>query len=222
MRGAQTSRSRQEGFTLVEMLVVVLIAGIIAAAILGVYLSVFRTTADQSARMQNQDSARTAVYSMSRLIRSACSSESNLTSLSDSLVIASAQELVFFADIDGDNEAERVRLYLDANSLRMQSAEPDIEDSPPSYPAGYDSDGIVIMDGVRNGAGAIFTYYGCDETSTSLYTIANPNSETLRRSVVAVDITLKVNERPEIAKGDVDLTTRVQIRQRYDGGLNGS
>lgn len=215
-------REQQGGFTLVELMVTMLIAGIVAAAVLGLYMGVLHTTFDQSARMQNQDTARTAMYEMSRFIRGACSSDSNLTSVSDSLLLANAQEFIFFVDIDQDDSAEKVRYYLADNTLRMQTAEPNTSTHPPTYPSGYSTDSIVVLKGVRNGAHAIFTYYGCNETTAALYQIATPNTEALRRAVVAIGIQLTVNEKPELARGSVDVSTRVLIRQRYDGGLSGS
>ncbi len=212
----------QRGFTLVELLVVMLVAGLVAAGILGLYISLVRSTADKTAHMQDQDSARTAVYSMSRYIRAACSSDSNMTSVSDSLLVAGAQEFVFYVDLDSDGTAERVRYYLSDTTLRMQTAEPDTSVLPATYPEEYGTDSIVIMSGIRNGADPVFTYYGCDEDTTALYGIPSPDTEALRRAVVAVGIRLAVNEKPEITHGAVELTTRVQIRQRYDGGLSGS
>jgi prepilin-type N-terminal cleavage/methylation domain-containing protein len=219
--GIRRRTSAQAGFTLVELLVVILIAGVVATAVCGLYLGILRTTFDQTTRIQNQDDARLAMYTMSRLIRAACSSDTNMTSLSDSLVIANPQELVFYVDVDGDDRAERVRYYLSGATLRMQTAEPE-DTNPVTYPTGYSTDGIVIMEGVRNGTKAIFTYFGCDKNTTALYTIPTPNTDALRRAVVAITIDLDVNEHPQLTKGVVQLATRVLIRQRYDGGLSGS
>lgn len=212
----------QAGFTLIELLVVILIAGVVAGAVCGLYLGILRTTFDQTTRIQNQDDARLAMYSMTRVIRAACSSDANQTSLSDALALTSPQELVFYTDLDGDDEAERVRYYLSGTSLRMQTAEPNTSANPPTYPSTYDTDGIVIMEGVRNGAKPVFTYFGCDEHATALYAISSPNTEALRRAVVAITVSLDVNEHPQLTKGVVELATRVLIRQRYDGGLSGS
>jgi len=213
---------REEGgFTLVELLVVILITGIVAAAILGLYLGVLHASADQSARMQNQDSARIAMYEMSRFIRGACSSDSNLTSVSDSLLLAEPQEFVFFVDVDQDDSAEKVRLYLADTTLRMQTAEPDTSANPPTYPDEYATDSIVILSGVVNAEEPVFTYYGYDDDTAALYEIPAPDSVTLRRAVVAIGLRLTVNERSETARGGVDVSTRVLIRQRYDGGLSG-
>lgn len=202
-------------------MVVVLIAGLVAGGVLALYSSAFRTTADQNTRMQSQDSARLAMYEMSRFIRAACSSESNLTSVSDSLVRADPQEFVFFVDLDSDGAAEKARYYLSGTTLRFQTAEPDTSVIPATYPDEYDTESVVILDGVRNGEEAVFTYYGYDEDTVSLYEISSPDTDLLRRHVVAIGIRLTVNEKPEIARGAVEVSTRVQIRQRYDGGLDG-
>lgn len=196
------------------------LVGVVAAAILGLYAGVFRSVFDQGTRMQNQDSARTATNQMSRYIRGACSSASNLTSRSDAFVVTLPQELVFFTDLDGDEKADMVRYYLSGTTLKMQTAAPDLSDSPPTYPA-YATDGVIIP-GVRNAGQALFRYYRYDEATLSLIEIPTPNTAELREQVVAVDIRLVVNEIPELARGSVELATRVQIRQRYDGGLGGS
>ena len=208
------------GFTLIELLVAMGLVGVIAAGILGLYAGVVRSTFDQTTRIQNQDSGRTATNQMSRYIRGACSSASNMTSQSDAFAVTLPQELVFFTDLDGDDKADKVHYYLSGTELMMQTAAPDLSQSPATYPA-YTTDGVVIP-GVRNASQAIFRYYRYDETTLSLVEIPAPNTPELRGQVVAVDIRLVVNETPELAKGAVELATRVQVRQRYDGGLDGS
>lgn len=216
----RTHTRGKEGFTLVELLVVMMVAGIVAAAILALYAAAFRTTADQTVRMQNQDSVRLAIYEMSRYIRAACSSDANLTSLSDSLLLAEPQELVLFVDLDQDGSAEKVRYYVTDGTLRMQTTPADRSDIPPTYPDEHETESLVILDGVQNGEDSIFTYFGCDEQTTSLYEIPAPHTDAARRAVVVVGIRLVVNERPEIARGAAEMSTRVQIRQRYNGGLD--
>ncbi len=203
-----------------ELIVVILIAGVVSGALLGLYAGLHRTTADQQVRVLNQDSARLALYEMTRYIRAACSSDSNVTSASDSIAVAGPQELVFFVDLDGDGNAERARYYLSNKTLRMQTAKPNTSVTPHTYPAGYSSDSIVILSGVVNGSSPVFTYYGYNDKTNELYPIANPNTEGLRRDIVTIGISLAVNEKPEIAKGPVQLSTQVLVRQRYDGGIN--
>jgi prepilin-type N-terminal cleavage/methylation domain-containing protein len=217
------------GFTLIELLVVMLTAGIIAGAMLGLYAGVMRSFADTGNRIVNQDDARTAVNQMSRYIRMASVSASNLTSVSDAIALASPQELVFYADINGQGQPEKVRYYLVGKTMKMASVAPDASTSPPSYPA-YTTDGVVVMNGIQNGATAIFTYYQMNPnyltnpipSNDNLVVMANPTDPSALAKILAVGVTLYVNEAPKVSKGNVRLDSLAQIRQRYNGGLSGS
>ena len=118
LRGAQ-------GVTLIELLVVCLTAGVLGGAMLGVYESLIRSAADTEHRIVNQDDARTAMNEIARYVRMAESSASNLTSTSDAVALAQPQELVFYADIDGNGLPEKVRYYLSGKTLRMATLAPD-------------------------------------------------------------------------------------------------
>jgi prepilin-type N-terminal cleavage/methylation domain-containing protein len=217
-----------QGFTLIELLVVMIAAGILATAMLGLYLGVVRSAADTGNRIINQDDARTAVNQIGRYIRMATSSAFNQTSISDAIALAQPQELVFYADIDGDSIPDKVRYYVSGLSLKMATVAPDMTTNPPSYPA-YTTDGVVMLNGMRNGAAAIFTYYETNPAYTSttdaahdnLTVMTNPTSESDLRKIVAVGITLYVNEAPQLSKGSVKLDSLIQLRQRYNGGLGG-
>jgi prepilin-type N-terminal cleavage/methylation domain-containing protein len=221
--------SDQRGFTLIEMLVVMLLLGVVVAAMLTFYLGIARSFADTSNRIVNQDDARTAMNQLTRYIRMACSSDSNLTSFSDAVAVASPQELVFYADLDGDGQADKVRFYLSGQTMRMATVAPDLSTSPPTYPA-YTLDGVVVMDGITNGTTPIFTYYQMNPayltnpiaSNDTLVVLSNPTTDSDRRKILAVGLTLYVNEAPELSKGSVKLESLAQIRQRYNGGLSGS
>jgi prepilin-type N-terminal cleavage/methylation domain-containing protein len=230
LRSALRNRLRgSQGFTLIELLVVMLIAGILAGAMLGLYYGVVRSFADTGNRMVNQDDARTAINQMGRYIRMATSSASNQTSISDAIAVASPQELVFFADINGNGQPDKVRYYLSGLTMKMATVAPNMTTNPPSYPT-YTTDGVVVMNGIQNGATAIFTYYQINPAYTSttdaahdnLTVITNPTTAADRLKIVAVGLTVYVNEAPKLSKGNVKLDGLVQIRQRYNGGLGGS
>ena len=217
------------GFTLIELLVVMIMAGILAGAMLGLYYGVVRSFADTGNRMVNQDDARTAINQMGRYIRMATSSASNQTSISDAIAVAQPQELVFYADLDGDGQPDKVRYYLSGLTMKMATVAPNMGTNPPSYPA-YTTDGVVVMNGIRNGATALFTYYQINPAYTSttdaahdnLTVITNPTSASDLLKIVAVGLTIYVNEVPNLSKGNVRLDSLIQIRQRYNGGLGGS
>jgi len=219
------------GFTMIELLVVMLLAGIIAGAMLGMYYGVVRSFADTGNRILNQDDARTAMNQMARYIRMASSSAANQTSVSDAINLASPQELVFYADINGNGQPDKVRYYLSGNTMMMASVAPIMTTNPPSYPTAYGSNAVVVMNGIRNGATAIFTYWQMNPLYDpnnpnpqydNLVVMTNPTSASDLSKILAVGLTVYVNEVPKLSKGNVRLDSLAQIRQRYNGGLGGS
>jgi prepilin-type N-terminal cleavage/methylation domain-containing protein len=208
----------QRGFTLIELLVVMLIATIVSVAVLGVLSSTTNVFNSQSVRLLNQDDARTAINQMARYIRMATSSASNMTSQSNAVATALPQDIEFYCDVDGDDVAERMRYYLDANELMSQTQEPEwIVATEPYWEYGaYDNQGLVIENRVRNGTAALFTYYRYDSGLLEAFT---PTTDAERQEIVTVGLLIKVGERPDLAAKDVVLATDVQIRQRYNWGL---
>jgi type II secretory pathway pseudopilin PulG len=219
-----------QGFSMVELLVVCLCMGILAAGILGLYYGVQRSFADTTNRVLNQDDARTAMNLAARYIRSAQSSDTNLTESSDAVAVASSQEIVFYADVDGDKHAEKVRYYLEGQNLMMATTEPDLSTAPPIYPVNPTANSIVVMNGIVNGTSPIFTYYQLDPDYFSnpvpgndqLVVMSTTSTAADRAKISAVSLTVYVNENPGLSKGSVYLESLVQIRQRYNGGISGS
>lgn len=192
-RSADAPGRMEDGFTLVELLVTMLVAGIMMAGILGLFVSATRTVATEHVRIQNQDDARLALNQITRYVRMASSSMSNTTTITDSIATANATDIVFFADLDGDGQTEKTRYYLSGTALRMQTAEPNMGQSPPTYPS-YQTDGIII-DGIRNGSTPIFRYYRYDLGTKSLVETTSPSTAAQMREIVAVDVTLIVDVR---------------------------
>ena len=77
---------------------------------------------------------------------------------------------------------------------------------------------MVIENRVRNDTEAMFIYYRYDG-DRSAGGISTRRRSATRRKIVSIGITIKVGERPDLAAKDVVLSTEVQIRQRYEGGL---
>jgi prepilin-type N-terminal cleavage/methylation domain-containing protein len=214
-------RRSQAGFTLIELMVVVVVASLLGIGILSLFDSVTKVFASENNRVLSQDGVRLAMQQMSRYIRSAASSASNTTTRSDAIALANPQELIIYEDVSGDGNTEKVRFYLAANGtdteLRLQVAPPDMTQSPPTYPA-YATTGTLCK-GVQNGTSAVFRYYIYNDTTKQLeLTTSTTGSENLEK-IVAVGITLTVNEAPRLSTSGSTLDTKVQLRQRDNGGL---
>lgn len=221
IRGILSRVRRDRGFTVVELMVVILLAGILSVAGLMFLGSTTKVFNSQGVRMLNQDDARTAVNQMTRYLRMATDSMDNQTTQSNAVATALGMDIEFFCDVDGDGEAEKVRYYLVDNELRSQTEEPEwVEDGDDSYweYGEYETDGIVIENRVRNEEDQpLFTYYHQGESGLEEFT---PSTDELRREIVSVGLFIRVGERPELAARDMFLSTEVQIRQRYSGGLD--
>jgi hypothetical protein len=239
----RTWRRREQGFSLLELVMVCSVTILMGGAILGIYEGLVRSWADTDHRIVNQDDGRLAINQVARYLRMAQSSESNLSSTSDAIALAADNQLVFYSDIDGDGLAERVRYYLDGTSLRMATLDPNTSTSPPTYASTYTGDGIIIMKGIQNYADTntnnwvpMFTFYKMNPAYATNPIAANdtlvPVSLTTSShqqvsasdlpNIIAVEIDLAVNETPGVPKASFVLDTTIQIRQRYNGGLSGS
>ncbi len=212
------------GMTLVELCVVILIAGILAGAMYGIYQGMVHVFYSQSVRIQNQDDARLAINQVTRYLRSATSSADNQTSQSNSVATALPYDIEFYCDIDGDAVAEKIRYYLSGTSLWMQTVTPQWLTSPEphwEYPA-YTTNGEVVQDAISNRGTEpdvpVFLFYRYNEATGGLDEFS-PTTAALRKQVVTVAVNLVVNGNPTLARSDVRLATRVEIRQRYQGGL---
>jgi prepilin-type N-terminal cleavage/methylation domain-containing protein len=223
LRVAARMRSRircQRGFTLVELLLVILISSVLLAVGLLFLRGTTTVFNSQQVRILNQDDARTAINQMTRYLRMATSSADNSTSLSNALATTLPADIEFFCDADGDGIAEKLRYYLEGSVLRSQTEDPVwVTGTNPYWQYGqYDTDGVVIENRVRNESGEpMFVYYRQGISGLEQFT---PLTDAGRREVVSVGILVRVGERPDLAARDVFLSTEVQIRQRFNGGLD--
>lgn len=109
----------RRGFTLIETLVAIFIFALAIGAISGLILTVYRTqnyTWQQSIAI---DEARQGIETMVKEIREARSGEDG----SYPIEKAEDKEFIFFADIDNDGKAERVRYFLGTVNSGSQTQE---------------------------------------------------------------------------------------------------
>lgn len=216
-------RGRQ-GFSLIELLVAAGAGTLLLGAVLAVYVTSLYAFANQRQRMVNNDVTRVAIDQLSRYIRAISYPESTQR-IADAIEVSQPNDFVFYTDLDGNGRNDKVEYYVTSTgnpgkeSLKMKSAAPNMGSTPPSYGA-YTTDGTVVLTAIRNSAGPIFRYYRFNTTSNQIEAFT-PTTANDRSTIVAVGIRVVVNEVPKIAKGDVELETVIQVRQRYNGGLSG-
>ena len=221
-RGLRTSPGRfagsHRGFSLVELLVVMAVASVLAAAVLATFITTIHTFSTQEIRIQNQDQARQAMDQLTRFIRMATSSALNTTTQSDAIAVAQPTEIVFYADVNGDDHPDKVRYYVSGTQLKMQSVAPlwSTTSLTWSYPA-YPNNGVVVV-GVKTGS-TLFTYYKYQ--SGALVQVAYGSTDpNVLKSITTVNVNLEITVLPQwTSPAPVQISSSVQIRQRYPWGL---
>ncbi|OGY31168.1 MAG: hypothetical protein A3C02_03980 [Candidatus Andersenbacteria bacterium RIFCSPHIGHO2_02_FULL_45_11] len=141
------------GFTLIEILVAISISSIILVALvrlMGISIPVYRSLFLQTLA---DDTARVQLKRIAHQLREARPSDTGAYPI----VEATAQKLIFYADIDGDIATERVRYELVGTDLVRGVIEPS------GNPIVYDVVGEVssiVARSIYNGSTPLFTYYG--------------------------------------------------------------
>ena len=108
--------NRQAGFSFVEIMIAVLISTIVLFAIYLVYASNLTTAAWGNKKVELQQNARVALDMMEREIRMAGYDPQNTGAAAIQSTPLNASDLIFTADVDGDNVTEKVQYTFNAAS----------------------------------------------------------------------------------------------------------
>lgn len=101
---------------------------------------------------------------------------------------ADDQEIVFYADIDQDNIAERVHYWLNGSNLMRGVTEP--SGDPVVYDTGNETTSLVI-ESIANGADPIFYYYNQDWPTDTTNNPLNLGERLLSTTLINVTIGIK-------------------------------
>lgn len=154
-----------KGFTLVEMLVVIMITGFVGVALNSMIVSFYRNNAYLLQETSAIDSAHRGLSTSFIDLREASYGDDG----SYPLLSVATSSITFFSDIDGDGSVEKIHLYLQDGTFYRGIT--DSTSTPPTYVAQREAT-TTIATYVRNSSSTpLFRYYddaGIELSSSTL------------------------------------------------------
>ncbi len=176
----------QKGFSLVEMLLVILLIFIIVALVSSLFITSGRTSRDVINIVRSEIDARLVLYRISKDIR-----ETN------DIITANTNEVIFKSNVDEDEYYERIRYYLVA------------EDSHFNLYRQVDSAEARLY--IKNIVDSeIFSYY----TDLGVPAEAMPVSEEELQKIKFIDISVSIDQSGVPSVRTMDLDTMITLRNR--------
>lgn len=187
------------GMTIVEMLVALSIFVIIMLVITDSLISFYRYNAHAMEQATAIDSARRGIYPTINNIREAAYSEEGAYPV----ISAGPNNFSFYGDIDGDNNVEKIRLFLDGDVFKKGVTEP--AGSPLTY-SGQPEKIFILSYNVRNADKGvnIFRYY--DSSGVEILNTSNVSN------ISFVKMNVVVNVNPAVGSNDFTLTASATLR----------
>ena len=171
----EQQRSGESGMTFAEMMVVLVLLGVILAAVWMVFGATNKMSDFSNASMTSQDENRAALDRISLDVREGqgLQDSGNLLHI---FTIINPREMTLFSQVDSDTTVERIHYYVSGNDLYRATSQQSATTSP-AYPGSWTSEVPLklVNDLSPAYAGAIFTYYGSAGTSPSITTVTAVN-----------------------------------------------
>jgi prepilin-type N-terminal cleavage/methylation domain-containing protein len=216
-------RRNDAGFTLAELLVSMLVLGILLTAVSGLFFANLKSTQTTSVRLKQTNQARTAMESISRILRTAVL-PSSLASCTNcgataAFIQGSASKVSFYANIDNGGNVvgpSQVVFDVDAAGTLTQTVQPP---DPGSAAVGYTwttctvgAPGClmrrtVLATGVQTSGQPVFTYYAFGSQTP----MSGDLTATQLANVDAVDIQVTTKLPGASGAGPVTFVQRVSL-----------
>ena len=189
--------ARDAGFSLSELLVTMFIVGLVLSATATLTIGLLRSNAENISRTDQVDSARVAVESMAKTLRtSVMQSQLGASgSTADAFIQGDDYSVAFYANIDNPNNSvgpSKVTYRIDATGTGVGDLYQTIQkpDSPTPSPTGYlyTNSANVVQ---RLAARPVFSYYD-GSSGTPLSTGTSGLSSADLANVLAIELSVTV------------------------------
>lgn len=190
--------STHKGTTLMEIVVTVAVVGVVAASIATFQADTFKLGGTVENSLIAADQARKLMRPMADEIRAMRISDAGAYPLE----LVDTNEVVFFSDIDGDDNAERVRYFVDSGVLMKGVIEPS------GNPAVYTGEETIyeLVDSIVSET----TFYYYDSTYDGA---SDPMSYPIDPSDVRlIKVEFTIESDPNRAPIPLTVTTQIALR----------
>ncbi|HRH26280.1 MAG TPA: prepilin-type N-terminal cleavage/methylation domain-containing protein [Candidatus Paceibacterota bacterium] len=201
------TRTTQKAFTLIEVIIVVAIAGIISVAVGAFGGNVFSYNRTLSDSLVASFEGGEVVQDFVAEVRSAGPSITG----SFPIVEASTTAITFYADISGDSNREQIRYFKDGATLKKTVTPPGT--NPNRYVGASSTTGIVVQN-ILSTSTPLFKYY--DDSYTGTSTAVALTQPVDPRLIRLIQITIPIERDPNRAPGPIIIESRVSIRNLKD------
>jgi len=184
--------------TVVEMVIVIGVFSLVMLGTTVIFAALWRAQTVTIHGGRDALSASHAITRVADMLRGARRADNGAYVL----VRCEASELIFFADADGDNDTERIRVFRDGDMIFMGIIQPSS-----SIPTTYDGEETVrviarsVMDNPENIP--LFSYYDAEN---------NLLNEAMVSAVRMVRIMVTVGDNTPRAQSPTTITTMISLR----------
>lgn len=156
-----------KGFTLIEVVVSVGLFSLIAVGIVVLVSQILGQTNQQSGYLADSDQARKLGFKIMQELRNSVPSNTGGYALES----AGAQEIIFYSNVDGGVDIERVRYFLQNGKLMRGEVKP--TGNPLTYNLANETT-QVVENNIANGNNPIFYYYDGNYAGTTDTYLSQP------------------------------------------------
>lgn len=190
------------GFSLIELIIGMAISTTLVVIILTILSSLISGNNKQLTIIGSTDQARRAGYAFTSQLRNAVYASTGAYPIAS----AGAQEIIFYSDVDGGTDVERLRYFLQGTDLKRGLVKP--SGSPLAYNLASE-EVTTVARYVANGASPVFYYYNGSYEGVTDVPLAQPVSIT---AVKHVAINLRITN--QAGTGINTFTVRSQATPR--------
>lgn len=200
-------KQNQSGFTLLELIMGIFMFSVVIVGIFA--LSTYYLT-DYSFSFEENQSIQIAQNGLTRMIRDIREIR-NGDNGSWPIVSAGDNEFIFYCDATNDGRTDRIRYFIDGNSIKKGLIEPTAV--PVSYPTANEVITTVVTD-LESGSGPLFTYYNGNWPGDQINNPLITAERILNTRFVSVYFKISISD--DFAAEPFELSSGVNIRSMKD------